>query len=313
MADAFSYEAPDVVGSTVAPAHVPTANEFTYGAGANSFTLNFMMIVVFLSYSFLFTFLMMSCMYTPAVGFTRFADLEAESSYTEEQKKGPVAELDKMWRKAFIGKVYSILGAQLFVTCAISFAMMQFGGANLMVWAVTDGAWAFSASFWGVLISLCALMCHREKYPLNMVLLVVFTLTMSWMIGMTCTMYAARGMSALVVEAFAITSVIFVGLTLFTVQSKIDFSFLGLGLSVALFGLLAWGMFAMIAFPSFMFSQVYALLGSVIFSLYVVYDTWLITTRLSYDEHILGAISLYLDFINLFLMILRLLSGGGRE
>ena len=62
-------------------------------------------------------------------------------------------------------------------------------------------------------------------------------------------------MSALVVEAFAITSLIFIALTVFTIQSKIDFSFLGLGLGVALFGLIIWGMFAWLAFPSFIFSQ----------------------------------------------------------
>jgi len=84
-------------------------------------------------------------------------------------------------------------------------------------------------------------------------------------------------------------------------------------LGVALLALLMWGWFAMFAFPSFMFSQVYALAGSVIFSLYVVYDTWLITQTLSYDEYIVGAINLYLDFINLFLMILRLLTTGARE
>ena len=66
----------------------------------------------------------------------------------------------------------------------------------------------------------------------------------------------------------------------------------------------------MFAFPEFAFSQVYALVGSVIFSLYIVFDTWLITKTLSYDEYILGAINLYLDLINLFLFILRLLTGS---
>ena len=31
---------------------------------------------------------------------------------------------------------------------------------------------------------------------------------------------------------------------------------------------------------------------------------------LSYDEYVLGAVNLYLDFINMFLFILNLLSGG---
>ena len=80
-----------------------------------------------------------------------------------------------------------------------------------------------------------------------------------------------------------------------------------------LFMLIIWGFFAAFAFPSFAMRQVYALAGTAIFSLYVLFDTWSITTYLSYDDYVLGAINLYLDFINLFLFILQLLSGGRRE
>ena len=55
-------------------------------------------------------------------------------------------------------------------------------------------------------------------------------------------------------------------------------------------------------------SLIYAIGGTLLFSGYVVYDTYLINCRLSPDEYIMGAISLYLDFINLFLNILRLLN-----
>ncbi len=53
---------------------------------------------------------------------------------------------------------------------------------------------------------------------------------------------------------------------------------------------------------------IYAVIGTLLFSGYVVYDTYLINSRLSPDEFIMGSISLYLDFVNLFLNILRLLS-----
>lgn len=53
---------------------------------------------------------------------------------------------------------------------------------------------------------------------------------------------------------------------------------------------------------------VFACGGCLIFSGYVVYDTYMITKRLSPDEYIMAAISLYLDFINLFINILRLLN-----
>ena len=77
--------------------------------------------------------------------------------------------------------------------------------------------------------------------------------------------------------------------------------------------LIIWGFFAVVAFPSFMFSQVYALAGTLIFSLYILFDTHMITTYLSYDDYVLGAINLYLDFVNLFLMILQLLMGMRRD
>ena len=47
------------------------------------------------------------------------------------------------------------------------------------------------------------------------------------------------------------------------------------------------------------FSLIYAVGGCLIFSGYIVYDTYLINARLSPDEYIMGAISLYLDFVNL--------------
>jgi len=48
--------------------------------------------------------------------------------------------------------------------------------------------------------------------------------------------------------------------------------------------------------------------GAVVFSLYIVYDVHLIAKRLSPDEYVPAAISLYLDIVNLFLHILRILA-----
>lgn len=42
---------------------------------------------------------------------------------------------------------------------------------------------------------------------------------------------------------------------------------------------------------------VYAVLGCLIFSGYIVYDTFLITKRLSPDEYIVGSLSLYLEYV----------------
>ena len=40
---------------------------------------------------------------------------------------------------------------------------------------------------------------------------------------------------------------------------------------------------------------IYAIIGCLLFSGYIVYDTHMISNKLSPDEYILGAISLYLE------------------
>ena len=178
---------------------------------------------------------------------------------------------------------------------------------------MTEGYWTRMASFISAFALICALMVQKNRYPLNFMLLLAFTACMSYVIGITCTLYAAAGMGVLVVEAFAITSILFIGLTLFVMYSNIDFSFLGMVLPALLMILMIWGLFAMVFFESFVFRQVYALAGCVIFVLYILFDTHQVMTTLAYDEYILGAINLYLDFINLFIFILQLLAGGRRE
>ena len=61
---------------------------------------------------------------------------------------------------------------------------------------------------------------------------------------------------------------------------------------------------------------IYACLGALILSIYLIYDTQLVIGKgqfsYSLDDAYLAAIQLYLDVINLFLFILQILGGGGR-
>lgn len=43
--------------------------------------------------------------------------------------------------------------------------------------------------------------------------------------------------------------------------------------------------------------QVYALLGAIVFSLYIIFDTYLLMNRYSYDDYIMAAVSLYLEYV----------------
>lgn len=105
-----------------------------------------------------------------------------------------------------------------------------------------------------------------------------------------------------------ITATIFFSLTAFTVQSKIDFSFLGAGLFVCLMVLMLFGFGMMIFGASASMYYGYCVAGAVLFSLYIIFDTWMIHNRLGPDDYIMAAIDLYLDIINLFIFILQLLN-----
>ena len=50
-----------------------------------------------------------------------------------------------------------------------------------------------------------------------------------------------------------------------------------------------------------------AVAGAIIFSCFIVFDTHLLIHKLSPEEYIVAAINLYLDIINLFLEILKIL------
>ena len=56
----------------------------------------------------------------------------------------------------------------------------------------------------------------------------------------------------------------------------------------------------------------FLLLGAALFSLFIIYDTHMLMRRLSAEEYIFAAINLYLDILNLFLHILRIL-GNDRK
>ena len=76
----------------------------------------------------------------------------------------------------------------------------------------------------------------------------------------------------------------------------------------ALWVLILFGFMAMFFPHSSGLELGYGIVGALIFSGYILVDTQLIIRHYHVEEEIAAAISLYLDIINLFLMILRILN-----
>ena len=110
--------------------------------------------------------------------------------------------------------------------------------------------------------------------------------------------------------AVGICALVVLGLTIFALQTKIDFTMCNGILFVLVLCLMIFGIFCAI-FPSNIMNVVYASLGAVIFSCYIVVDTQLMMGgkhkyALDPEEYVFASLNLYLDIINLFLMILSL-------
>jgi FtsH-binding integral membrane protein len=204
-------------------------------------------------------------------------------------------------RQAFVRKVYSILFVQILATAIVGGFLSQ--STSAISW-IQQNVWAFYIPLFGSLIFLGLLYWKRHSYPMNFVLLGTFTLMEAFTLGVAVAFYENK----IVLQALLITVGVFLGLTLFTFQSKYDFSGMAPFLFGGLMALVATGLVGMFIPFSKGVDLAYAAGGCVIFSGYIVYDTYLINKKLSPDEYIMGAISLYLDFINLFLSILRVLN-----
>lgn len=235
----------------------------------------------------------------------KYDEEEAQPVYATAVKEATVIEnlgWDKETRRIFIRKVYSILAVQLIGTFIVGAFMALHQPTHVYV---LTHAWPTNLSMVASIVIIIALMCYKDKSPENMYLLAAFTFAEAFMVGTVTSIYAEQNVGV-VLEAVFLTGAIFIGLTVFTFQSKIDFSFLGAFLSMALGAMILWGFFALIFGAGT--GYVYALAGCIIFSGYILFDTWLIMDKLNPHEYVLAAIILYLDIINLFLYLLQLLA-----
>jgi len=221
-----------------------------------------------------------------------------------------VSSYDAVIRAGFIRKVYSILAIQLIVTVGGAALCMLHDGIRETVLHTPS---MFYAAMFLPLGLIFALMCYKDKHPTNIILLGCFTVCEAYTVGVICAMYYASGMGMLVLQALMLTAAVFVGLTAYTFTTKKDFSFLGAGLFTALIVLLVWSMLNMFFDFGLGGRMVFSLFGALLFSGYILYDTSQIMHHLGPDDYVEGAISLYLDLINLFLYLLeflRTLQGG---
>ncbi|NWS55162.1 LFG4 protein, partial [Chunga burmeisteri] len=209
-------------------------------------------------------------------------------------------------RMAFLRKVYSILSIQVLLTTVTSAIFLYSTGVQAFV---HERPALLLISGFGSLAIIVALTLYRHQHPVNLYLLFGFcSLNDSLLSLFIVSFYDV----SIVLQAFILTTAVFLGLTAYTLQSKRDFSKFGAGLFACLWILIFSG-FLRLFFYSETIELVFAAAGALLFCGFIIYDTHLLMHKLSPEEYILAAINLYLDIINLFLHLLRLLEAFNKK
>jgi len=214
---------------------------------------------------------------------------------------GMVAEATLDIRMAFIRKVYAILTVQIFATALVSGLSMW--SDSYKTWIQTH-QWMMFVSLFGALIFLGLTYWKRKSYPTNLLFLAGFTALEAYSISVVVAFTDSR----IVLNAAVFTLGIFIFLSLFACQTKYDFTSWMPYLFGGLWVLILFGFMAMWFPYNSKVELGYGVVCALIFSGYILVDTQLIMRHYHVEEEIAAAISLYLDIINLFLAILRILN-----
>jgi FtsH-binding integral membrane protein len=207
-------------------------------------------------------------------------------------------------RLGFLRKVYGILSAQLLFTTVVGATFVVYEPLGAFVKANDWLVLVFAVLSIGLIIGMTVM---RNVVPHNYILLMLFTMCESFLVGTVVSRYEV----ASVMEAFGLTCAVTTALTMYTCQTKRDFSSWGAGLFAGLWVLILAG-FLQVFVQGEVFARGLGAVGAILFSLYIIYDTQQIMTRVSPEEYIHAATILYLDILNLFLHILRAL-GRSRD
>lgn len=204
-------------------------------------------------------------------------------------------------RMGFVRKVFGIVGAQLL--CTIMFCAAAMSNPSIKEYAQKHQNIQI---FCGIasIASLFSLIANRHKSPLNFQLLGVFTIVLSTSVALTISMYD----NVVVIQAAMVCASVTAGLIAYTFQTKHDFTGM---LSICMTGL--WVLiglgFVQAFFPfSSSMDAMISCVAACLFSLFIIVDVQRMLKKTSTDEYILCAINLYLDILNLFLEILRVMN-----
>ena len=217
----------------------------------------------------------------------------------------------------YMSKVYMWMTIGILLTGMVA---MAFASDQELVYTVASN----KILYWGLFIAQIGLVLWLSAgiNKMNSMMTTCLFLVYASLTGVTLSVISLVYTQESIASAFFTTAAGFAGLSAYGFFTKRNLGPVGNFCQMGLWGLVGFSIIS-IFFPSLMgstASKVYGLVGIVVFAGLTAYDTQTIKamasqSRSAEDHHkgaILGALKLYLDFINLFLFLLRM-SGDRRR
>ncbi len=200
-------------------------------------------------------------------------------------------------RVDFLKKTYQLLALSMLVAALGAYLTMPFAAqVQSMRWFI------FGAE---LLVLFFGLSLSRGKPGLNMFMLFLFTFLSGVSLVPLLATLIGLGKGAVIGNAFLATSILFGALSIFAINSKTDFSSWGKPLFITLIVVIVASI-VNIFLGSGTLGVIISAAVLLLFGLFTIYDTQNIANG-AYDSPVDAAVSLYLDFLNMFTVILQFL------
>ncbi|CAL9145719.1 unnamed protein product [Musa hybrid cultivar] len=214
-------------------------------------------------------------------------------------------------RWSFIRKIYSILSAQMLITVAVAAAVVSIHPVSHFFVSSSAGLGLYVFLIILPFFVMCPLYYYYQHYPLNYLLLGIFTVSLGFAVGLTCAFTSGK----VILEYVVLTALVVVSLTIYTFWAaarSYDFTFLGPFLFSSIMILFVFVLIQVLFPVGRISAMIYGGLAAIIFCGFIVYDTDNLIKRYSYDDYMWAAVALYLDIINLFLSLFTLFRAAER-
>lgn len=218
--------------------------------------------------------------------------------------------------QSYMSKVYSNMACGLGLSGVMAFFTTKEPLLSLFYKLTENGVVTFSGLGWLSLIApiIMVLMINSQSNQLNSVKVQLYFIIFSALMGISLSNVFLMYTATSIVQSFLVTAGSFFCLSVYGKTTKRDLSAWGSFLTMGLFGLIITLVVNLFMKSAFL-SMAASLVGVLIFAGFVAYDTHkmkeIYQQASSQEERdvmaVRGALSLYLDFINLFMYAINFL------